>query len=72
MYELWLQSWNYNSQEVDHPLADFSKVYWYFVRTEGTGFGGAFITLLIYIFTMFISGSVVYMFFLRFVLPRNP
>jgi len=48
------------------PLADFTKLYWFFTRTQGSGVGGAFITVFVYIFTMFISIAVLYMFFLRY------
>jgi len=59
------QSYDYPNLAADMALADFSKMYWYYVRTEGTGIGGIFITVFIYCFTTFASGSVLYMYFLR-------
>ncbi|XP_067943495.1 uncharacterized protein [Watersipora subatra] len=60
-----LQTWDLPNLPANSASADFSKLYWLFVRTEGTGLGGIFITICIYMFTAFISGSLIYMYFLR-------
>lgn len=47
------------------PLADFTKLYWLFVRTQGAGYGGILVTAFLYLFVMFLSASILYMYFLR-------
>ena len=47
------------------PIADFAKMYWVFTRTQGAGLGGVFITVFVYLFDMFASGAILYMYFLR-------
>ncbi|KAL3889356.1 hypothetical protein ACJMK2_001700 [Sinanodonta woodiana] len=47
------------------PTADFAKLWWHFTRVEGSGLAGVFITVFLYIFTIFISGAILYMYFLR-------
>lgn len=49
------------------PIADFAKMYWVLVRTQGSGYGGIFITVFLYLFIMFASGAILYMYFLRYV-----
>ncbi|XP_064652604.1 uncharacterized protein LOC135503146 [Lineus longissimus] len=49
----------------DNPIADFAKLWWHFSRTQGSGLGGAMITLFLYIFLMFFTGLMIYMYFLR-------
>ncbi|XP_067936655.1 uncharacterized protein [Watersipora subatra] len=59
------QTYDYNNLSTSLPLADFAKMYWYFMRTQGTGLGGAFVTVFLYFFIMFLTASVLYMYFLR-------
>ncbi|CAH2284308.1 orofacial cleft 1 candidate gene 1, partial [Pelobates cultripes] len=49
----------------ENPIADASKLYWMFFRTEQSGLWGIFITLLVYIMIFIISFSVLYLYFLR-------
>ncbi|XP_074656241.1 uncharacterized protein LOC141909627 [Tubulanus polymorphus] len=49
----------------DQPIADCAKLWWHFVRTQGTGLGGVFITAFLYLFCMFFTASILYMYFLR-------
>ncbi|CAD5113719.1 DgyrCDS2883 [Dimorphilus gyrociliatus] len=49
----------------DTPIADYAKLYWTFQRIEGSGLAGIFITVLLYAFTCFAAGAIVYMYFLR-------
>lgn len=48
-----------------NPEADFMKLYWHFERSEGSGLAGIFITSFLYLFTMFMTASIIYMYFLR-------
>lgn len=50
-----------------NPEADFMKLYWHFERSEGSGLAGIFITSFLYLFTMFMTASIIYMYFLRYV-----
>ena len=58
-----LQRYKYIGGDV--PIADFAKLYYNFDREQGSGLAGIFITVFIYIFTMFMAGSILYMYFLR-------
>ncbi|VDI72896.1 Hypothetical predicted protein [Mytilus galloprovincialis] len=48
-----------------NPEADFMKLYWHFERAEGSGLAGIFITSFLYLFIMFMTASIIYMYFLR-------
>ncbi|XP_060100345.1 uncharacterized protein LOC132575555, partial [Heteronotia binoei] len=47
------------------PTADCAKLYWLFLRTEGSGIPGILITLLLYTILFFISATVWYLYFVR-------
>ncbi|XP_077209283.1 uncharacterized protein LOC143845107 isoform X2 [Paroedura picta] len=47
------------------PIADCAKLYWLFLRTEGSGIPGILITLLLYTILFFISATVWYLYFVR-------
>ncbi|XP_048364473.1 uncharacterized protein LOC125439411 [Sphaerodactylus townsendi] len=49
----------------DKPIADCAKLYWLFLRTEGSGIPGILITLLLYTILFFISATVWYLYFVR-------
>lgn len=49
----------------DNPIADFAKLYFHYLRTEGSGLSGILITIFLYFFTCFTSGAILYMYFLR-------
>ncbi|XP_046362564.2 uncharacterized protein LOC124139499 [Haliotis rufescens] len=57
-----MQTYNNDSTE---PIADAAKLYWHFYRAQGSGLAGIFITVFLYIFTSFMAGSILYMYFLR-------
>ena len=59
------QNYDYNEMTTAMPIADFAKMYWVFTRTQGAGLGGVFITVFVYLFVMFASGAILYMYFLR-------
>lgn len=48
-----------------YPQADVVKLYYHFLRLEGSGLAGIFIVAFLYVFTMFMSASILYMYFLR-------
>jgi len=41
------------------------KLYFHFERLEGSGLAGIFLVVFIYTFHMFMTSSVIYMYFLR-------
>ena len=41
------------------------KLYYHYLRTEGSGLPGILITVFIYVFVMFAAGAILYMYFLR-------
>lgn len=49
-----------------YPQADVVKLYYHFLRLEGSGLAGIFIVAFLYVFTMFMSASILYMYFLRY------
>ncbi|KAK2169280.1 hypothetical protein NP493_1197g00020 [Ridgeia piscesae] len=49
----------------DNPIADFAKLYFHYLRTEGSGLSGILVTIFLYFFTCFTSGAILYMYFLR-------
>ena len=55
----------YKAPTSDTPTADVSKLYWHFVQLESSGIAGVFITLFLYVVTIFITLSCFYMYFLR-------
>lgn len=58
-----LQRWRKMGGDI--PIADYAKLYWTFQRIEGSGLAGIFITVVMYTFTCFASGAILYMYFLR-------
>ncbi|KAK3732447.1 hypothetical protein RRG08_037451 [Elysia crispata] len=54
----------YEEQAIE-PIADFTKLYWHFKRTQGDGLAGVFLPLFLYTFTSFFAISILYMYFLR-------
>nr|XP_060630776.1 uncharacterized protein LOC132774583 [Anolis sagrei ordinatus] len=50
---------------VDKPTADSTKLYWLFLRIEGSGFPGALITILLYTVLFIISFMLLYLYFVR-------
>lgn len=49
----------------DNPIADCAKLYYHFLRAEGSGLAGIFITIFLYFFTCFAAAAILYMYFLR-------
>ena len=49
----------------DFPIGDAYKLYWHFDRYEKNGIIGIFITVFLYIVTMFSAATILYMYFLR-------
>ncbi|CAB3994118.1 partial [Paramuricea clavata] len=49
----------------DIPIGDAYKLYWHFDRYEKNGIIGIFITVFLYIVTVFSAATVLYMYFLR-------
>ncbi|XP_028404973.1 uncharacterized protein LOC114527499 isoform X2 [Dendronephthya gigantea] len=49
----------------DIPIGDAYKLYWHFDRYEKNGIIGIFITVFLYIVTVFSASTVLYMYFLR-------
>ncbi|XP_077989963.1 uncharacterized protein LOC144444426 [Glandiceps talaboti] len=49
----------------DDPIADASKLYYNFLRLQNNGLVGIFMTIFLYIFCMFTTVVIVYMYFLR-------
>nr|XP_002734565.1 PREDICTED: uncharacterized protein LOC100373469 [Saccoglossus kowalevskii] len=49
----------------DDPIADASKLYYNFVRIQNNGLVGIFMTIFLYLFCMFTTVVIVYMYFLR-------
>ncbi|XP_052761377.1 uncharacterized protein LOC128204074 isoform X2 [Mya arenaria] len=47
------------------PTADFAKLWYHFLRVEGSGLAGVFITSFLYLGFNFIVGAFLYMYFLR-------
>ncbi|KAJ8321997.1 hypothetical protein KUTeg_000468 [Tegillarca granosa] len=62
MVDCILQRYEQGSTE---PIADCAKLYWHFYRAEGSGLAGIFITAFLYTFCMFMTASIIYMYFLR-------
>lgn len=55
----------FNPPQPDYPTADVTKLYWHFVRLEGSGVVGIFLVLFLYVFTTFVTLACFYMYFLR-------
>ena len=55
----------FNPPQSDLPTADVTKLYWHFVRLEGSGVVGVFLALFLYAFTTFVTLACFYMYFLR-------
>ncbi|XP_041361349.1 uncharacterized protein LOC121377431 [Gigantopelta aegis] len=53
------------TDQATEPIGDFAKLYWNFYRSQGSGLAGIFITIFLYVFTSFITASILYMYFLR-------
>ncbi|XP_070533195.1 uncharacterized protein [Ptychodera flava] len=49
----------------DDPIADASKLYYNFYRLQNNGLVGIFMTIFLYIFCMFTTVVIIYMYFLR-------
>lgn len=56
---------HFNPPQPDLPTADITKLYWHFVRLEGSGVVGVFLALFLYAFTTFVTLACFYMYFLR-------
>ena len=55
----------FNPPQPDLPTADITKLYWHFVRLEGSGVVGVFLALFLYVFTTVVTLACFYMYFLR-------
>ena len=49
----------------DFPIGDAYKLYWHFDRYEKNGIIGIFITVFLYVVTVFTASTILYMYFLR-------
>ena len=55
----------YQAPLPDTPTADVTKLYWHFVRIEGSGVIGVFLLVFLYLFVTFVTLACLYMFFLK-------